>query len=425
MHDAATAATAATKTGAPPASRSALTLFALTFFELTLLQSALGTVLPQLFFQRAYPDRKVFLLAICLLTGTVASILGVAASNAVHGRGRWAVLGLGLTSASFLALFHVQDLVPYIALTAVVRFGLNYLINRFDHASVVRAGAAGRDFNDRLANIARLLGHLSAPLFFATFYDAERVIVVVVGCATIAALVSATRLLAGIPAATDETPKEAAPGSRAVPLSLRDRLYFGYAMTVQASMYLFAANLIYLARDVLHIPSPERAGSSLIVIVFFSSLVVIAGAPVARRLLRIARPGEIHRLPLLLPAATLGLAALALGAGFRVGFGGLCAGGVVIGMTYGAFLLETRDYSSAGARNYGRQSLVSLFNNIGNISSLVAFGILSALAAVRATSSASAMFLVLVAVIGLLPIAGVPFLMLAARPDRGAASRGA
>ena len=119
------------------------------------------------------------------------------------------------------------------------------------------------------------------------------------------------------------------------------------------------------------------------------------------------------------------LTAPRLGAGFRVGFGGLCAGGVVIGMTYGAFLLETRDYSSAGARNYGRQSLVSLFNNIGNISSLVAFGILSALAAVRATSSASAMFLVLVAVIGLLPIAGVPFLMLAARPDRGAASRGA
>ena len=313
MHDAATAATAATKTGAPPASRSALTLFALTFFELTLLQSALGTVLPQLFFQRAYPDRKVFLLAICLLTGTVASILGVAASNAVHGRGRWAVLGLGLTSASFLALFHVQDLVPYIALTAVVRFGLNYLINRFDHASVVRAGAAGRDFNDRLANIARLLGHLSAPLFFATFYDAERVIVVVVGCATIAALVSATRLLAGIPAATDETPKEAAPGSRAVPLSLRDRLYFGYAMTVQASMYLFAANLIYLARDVLHIPSPERAGSSLIVIVFFSSLVVIAGAPVARRLLRIARPGEIHRIQIGLGLADDLVGALFLG----------------------------------------------------------------------------------------------------------------
>jgi hypothetical protein len=50
--------------------------------------------------------------------------------------------------------------------------------------------------------------------------------------------------------------------------------------------------------------------------------------------------------------------------------GPVLAGSVVLGLSYGFFLAEVREWCSRGAREEGKTALLTLFNNLTNLNLL-------------------------------------------------------
>lgn len=385
-------------------SRHRLVIGALGFLATSFLMSANGNVLPQLFFQRFHPDRKVLFLAACLFVGTCGAIAGVFASRRSE-LARWRTAAIVLaTFAAESSLFTVRNAVAYVALNAAAQFGANYLTNQIDHAAVRHTDTRSRGLYDGASNVARLAGILAGPAFFTRFGANMPVVFGALVLTAAIALASVGSLVgdsAGAPAS--------ALGAGAIarqPIDSRDRLLFGYAISVYVALYLFAANLIYLLRDVLHVEDATRRGGTAIVVVFFSALV--ANAVAAAR--HTARPPR--RSMLGAPVLVLAFSASVLLRGGTFPFGVILAGCAVVGATYGLFLAEVRDRASRGAREEGKIELLTLFNNIGNVSALVAFSAMVALAtALRESAGATHRWIL--AIIGMLPFLATPLLFAA------------
>jgi len=304
-----------------------------------------------------------------------------------------------------MALLSATTAALFIAWLVLVQFADNFLLNQIDHAAVARAGGM-RGFNDGAGNTARLFGMLSAPAFFTIFSSSPILERVVVGVLGIAAIVGCLRLFR-LPPVTEqktETSKELSEPDRV------DWLVFGYAIAVYAALYLLAANLIYVLRDLFYISGAETRGGIAIVTVFIAALAANGAVAAARR----SSP-ETGRLPvtaLALPAAALIVAAGIVLTGFRAGYGICMLACVVIGACYGVFLWVVRDYSSLAAKK-GKTSLLTWFNNMANISSLFAFGLMLALASGR-SHAPGAYYIWLMRAIVILPAIGFMLLFCAA-----------
>ncbi|HVH41316.1 MAG TPA: hypothetical protein VM925_03205 [Labilithrix sp.] len=370
------------------------------FFVTSFLMSGNGNVLPQLFFQRFYPDRKVVLLAACLFVGTCGGIAGVLVSRRTElGRTRALVIVLATLGAE-AALFFLRDALTYVALNAVAQFGANYLTNQVDHAAVTRGAPEHRRLYDGASNVARLFGILAAPAFFTRFVGQTIPVLAILTAATGIALASAGSV-ATLPARQAVTGVDVTAGKPLRALEPADRLLFGYAAGVYVALYLFAANLIYLLRDVLHVEDAVRRGGTAIVVVFFSALVANALAASLRG------TSEPRRPALAAPVGVLAVAAAVMLRGETLPFAVVLGGCAVVGTTYGVFLAEVRDHASRGARDHGKIELLTLFNNLGNVSSLIAFGVMVVLAA---TLHGSGTHRWVLGIIGILPVAVLPLL---------------
>jgi MFS family permease len=359
------------------ASKSTFALSAFALFFLSFLMSGNGNALPQVFFQSHYPEQKTLLLSVALLSSTLAAVTGIHISRRMHAR-RAVVFILVLAAAAIAeALLFAHTASLFIACLVLMQFADNFLLNQIDHAAVARAGEL-RSFNDGTGSAARLCGMLSAPAFFTAFADnamVERIVIALLGALAMLGCLSLFRL-PPLPEA-----KQQAAGEHALP-NRADWLMFGYAIAVYAALYLFAANLIYLLKDLFHIPGAETGGGAAIVTVFVAALGSNGAMAVARQSSPATGALYLKAATLALPAVALIIAAGLVLAGIKASYPVCLAAAVAIGAGYGVFLWEVRDYASRAARQ-GKTALLSWFNNMANISSLLAFGLMLMLASGR------------------------------------------
>jgi MFS family permease len=361
----------------PRASKSTFALSAFALFFLSFLMSGNGNALPQVFFQSHYPEQKTLLLSVALLSSTLAAVTGVHISRRIHTRRAVVAVLVLATAAIAEALLFAHTASLFIACLVLMQFADNFLLNQIDHAAVARAGEL-RSFNDGTGSAARLCGMLSAPAFFTVFADnalVERIVIALLGALAMLGCLSLFRLQP-----LPETRKQAT-GEHALP-NRADWLMFGYAIAVYAALYLFAANMIYLLRDLFHIPGAETGGGAAIVTVFVSALGTNGAMAAARQSSPATGALCLKAATLALPAVALIIAAGLVLAGIKASYPICLAAAVVIGAGYGVFLWEVRDYASRAARQ-GKTALLSWFNNMANISSLLAFGLMLMLASGR------------------------------------------
>jgi hypothetical protein len=119
--------------------------------------------------------------------------------------------------------------------------------------------------------------------------------------------------------------------------------------------------------------------------------------------------------------AVAGAALAAAAIGVRAPFWVFALGASGLGAAYGGFLLELRDYVSRAVRDEGKRALLTWFNNMANVSALIAFGLMMTLAAVRANAPGGPYFWTL-CLIAALPLAGGALLLLAAAALGGRAT---
>ncbi len=123
---------------------------------------------------------------------------------------------------------------------------------------------------------------------------------------------------------------------------------------------------------------------------------------------------------LALPSVALVFAAGLIISGIQAGYSLCLAASAVIGACYGIFLWEVRDYSSRAAK-LGKTALLSWFNNMANISSLLAFGLMLALSSSRSNVPGAYYLWLMWAIVGILA-AGLILLLCAAVLARRAKS---
>lgn len=365
-------------TAAPAPARGTVALRAAAFLTLSFVMSANGNVLPQQFFQRHHAAHKSLWLALCLLVGTTAATVAVWRARRGHAARRAMLATLALTLGAEGALLVLRDAAAYVAVNAAAQFGANTLTNHVDLTASARAGAARRGVHDAVSNLSRLLGILLAPWFFTRFYARRDALLLALGAA---GALGFAAVAATFSRDVDEAPQpDGAPAATAsAPLSAWDRLLAAYSVGLYLSLYLFAANVLYLLRDVVHLADADRRGGVTISVVFLGALSTNALAAAVRA----RRPRASSSLLLLgAPAVVLCGAAAALFADAVHSAGVVLIGSLVLGLSYGGFLAEVREWCSRGARDEGKSALLTLFNNMTNLSSLAAFGTMLVLALV-------------------------------------------
>jgi hypothetical protein len=359
--------------------RSSLLSGAFSLFFLSFVMSGNGNAVPQLFFQRFYPEQKTVLLSASLLVSTTAAIAAVVLSRR-HRLSQQALIAAMLaTVMAALALYLTRNGAVFIATIVLVQFAVNYLTNQLDHASIARAGALRR-VNDAAGVLARLCGMLAAPAFFTALYYSKTVSLVSVGAIGLLASAGAAKLLM-MPAVREAA--DPASSKHEQPPDRTDSFLFAFAVSIYVSLYLFGANIIYLLRDLLNIPYSDTRGGVAIVAMFSSALLANGLVAILRRKLAERAGCVIRVVPLAVPAVMLFVFGGSIALGFRPGFLIFLAGAFALGVAYGAFLWEVRDYASQAAQNDGKSVLVSWFNKMANVSSLIAFAIMLAIAATK------------------------------------------
>lgn len=382
---------------------------------MSFLLSGLTNVVPQLILLRLVPAQKALWLPIALLGATLAALLGTMLGGSRWERAShaWLLLPLFGTALACGALFVTRDAGAFVAFNAGVAFCANLLVTRFDHQAAGIAGERARAYNDRLGTAGRLLGMLLAPWFFA--HQLDNATGVVIAC-IFSCVLAIAAWVAGDTPKTGEAATQTSEASRRTGLAPSEWLFLAQAMTVYAALYVFAANLAYFLNDALHLPLATPRAGTLIVFVFVSALGVVAVAPLVARLRIPGRrsddAGGRGMSPLtLLPILPLVGACYAYEHRLITTFPGMVGIAVALGLSYGCFLLCLRDHVSR-ATQQGNTAMITLYNNLANLSALFAFGALLALAR-WIPGSSTAYYVSWMRLLAALALAGAPLLLLA------------
>ena len=346
------------------AARGAAWLRATPLFVLSFLLSAIGNVVPQLHLLARNPSDKEWLLSLILLTGTASAAVGITAARLIpteRSKAALVVLVLAM-GAAFSGLFFVEEPLAYGLLNMAVAFSANVLQQRLDLAGHVVAGASGRERNDAAATSLRLMGYVPAPLVFA-FWQQRWGIVAMTGALGLVVVLVGARTTSAAGRGVASTSAGGAPNRT-------DRRMFGFARLMYAALFVFSAHLIYLLDELLELPHPVRTGATALTIVFVVAAAYVAVDPLRSR-------GADRALLWLAPGSMMAtVVALWIVRPDSAGLVQVAA--VAIGLVYGVFQRGLRTWTSEAASR-GRGGVFAAYNNLANLSALIAFAATSCL----------------------------------------------
>ncbi|MEM7151397.1 MAG: hypothetical protein AAF799_01085 [Myxococcota bacterium] len=365
----------------PP--KAALVWRAGMFFGFTFLWMAVANVAPQAYLLEVAPERKGLYLSMILLLGTLGAAVGVSLSRRHVARGlRLSRVRLLLGTIAYAAplLAVVAQLEPvwaYCGAYVVFRFASNWLFNISDNTLVDAAGAEGLGTHTSAAVGFQVVGMMMGPLAFA-LWSGQTAITLGVAVAVVVLTVLTVSGVAGKSEPEQEnSDSELVQRRTGATLSGPGRLFVAHCvLSYMASLGMFA-QLIYLVSDWLEVEGPERVGGILIAGVGLCSLATVV---VSSRL----EPSRCVRRSLVI-AALCGLAMVGVMV-TRPSVPGLVLVGVLAGVSGGRFLLLSRLIASSWTGAVGRDGMLSRYNNLGNVASILVFACFAALAGVLGES---------------------------------------
>ncbi len=335
---------------------------------LSFVTSGLLNVAAQAFFARTAPADKEVWLATTLLLGTLASIAGVRAAlrwgfGAHPGAGAAALL-------TFVTLlvglsFSVSSLPLYLLLHLLIRGSANFAGQELDRRAAALAGPGDRRKNDRVGTALRFGGMWLGPLWFGL--SPEGGVGMGLGLAVLGALsLGSAWAVAKAPASeAAETGESVEPVE---PFNTGERGLVGAAVVIYAAYFLLASNIVYALSDLHHREDAAAFGGLLVTTAYGAAIATtVAAGPFLR--------GGLG-LRWMLPAP-----ALMVGVGLSISSPLATQPAVVLpvtallGAAFASFQLAFREHVSREAAR-GRSAWIGAFNNLGNNSALLGFGLM-------------------------------------------------
>ncbi len=356
------------------------------FFILSLLWSATIFVLPQVYLLKFFPDDKSFLLSVTLSLTTLGAALGIFYSQYQVRKGITAskvsttLFGILSIASMLLILFEIPLLPLYLAATFIFRFTSNWLFNHIDIANL--STMAEGDKKGYVANLTifQMLGQMCGPLLFGLTLDLFWVsfTIVLVMLVWTTYLVSQTHF-EQIKLKAHETSEPWL--TQFSNLSIHTKRYFLYTLLIMAGGYGFFGQLIYLLKDYKNVENAEFVSSIIVASALCLSIVSVFVLNA-----RIKNPLK-HRYIFVLPTLIMvSGSVLLIMSHSMVGYALLP---LFLGLGTGMFFYITRLYAASPQDTEHTTTVLSLYNNMPNLASLVIFILLGVVAKLFDTTNES------------------------------------
>jgi len=357
-------------------------------------------------FGRHFPEQKAVLLALCLVLGSVAAVLGIRVSGALvtrtpHARtllGERAALSLfallGLLCAS---LYLTAGAFLFVAAFAGVQFVNQFVFNTVDQQYVRNTAPAGLGAHAQLAAAYSLAGMVLSPVTLA-LAGSSPATGPVAGATIFLALAWAVRPQQGsavpgaaAPAGGSAPAGEAAPQAAAGAIGRQDRVFGLFYLLAFGAVMSVSSQMVFIVSDHYRLADAVVSAGMLLGVSQVAALAAVALIALSR-----GKGGREVTAGVRIPAAAAGaftLAAMLALARLVPSLPYLVAVAVLTGLSFGAVQLWIRSYASRQARL--RPAVLSMFNNVANYASLFAFALNLCLSLAAGALGLSAIALVL------------------------------
>ncbi|MFC5402839.1 hypothetical protein [Cohnella soli] len=352
------------------------------YFFISFLGTGIQNIIPQVFFSQNVQESKMFWLSVCLVLGSVGSIVIIWCTHSAKyfrmqgSRPRsikWVVaISLALSVLASASLLLAAHIALFMASFFLTRTASQLFINVMDRYYVHVLPKADISSHSRNTTLSQLIGMMLAPIYFSLtlhrFSPLLNWLVLFAGFSAVAVIVwhDLRRLPQGEPIAVSSS---SAARSGAT-IGAYEILFLGYVIALSSASMLFSSNLIFALADLYHMEHAVVRSGLLLTIIHVMAIVAVFMTKLAR--------GRSMTVRIHLPLSLLMLASLVL---FffpaNAGIGYLAAIGASIGCVYGLFSLYARKHATEWSVQTGRPVLLSLYNNQSSyaivVSSLAAF----------------------------------------------------
>lgn len=338
------------------------------FFFTSFFFAGAQNMISQLFFETYYPDNKVILLSLTLLFGSMMTILGIRLSSRfLYVDNKIICLLAGLSIFEFVMLILTKTFVVYILSMGGACFCLNFLFNSFDNFLNRNVSDELRAFHVKMLLAFQMSAYIVSPVFFSIFLKKKMVclpVIIIIGTLAFQSVIRERNKNIGI-MSDEQTEKKVA---RKEPFSKRQKIFIGFCGTTFTSIYILMACLTYVFGDYLRVKNHALVSSVFMMgLVIVSLLVVIfkGNAKDDNDEVELFAP-KLEIMGMLFLIIAIGL--LMVKVKVTVWFYTIPA--VVFGFGYGFYLCLGRRYTNCCKTG---RSLVSAYNTVQNVSSLVGY----------------------------------------------------
>jgi hypothetical protein len=353
---------------------------------MSFINAGVTTLLPQRYFARTVPGTKQFWLSTTLLLGTLGAIVGVSLARRVRVRPPGGLLTLLLVAVLLLwAGTRGEILALYVALHVAVRGMSNFTTQELDERAALVAGEADRTANDRIGTLLRFAGMLLGPLCFGLVPSEGWPFTIELLVLTGLAMLSSRELR--VAAAPPPPPKVTSP------LAFHDRLLVLSGAAIYGTYYLLGSNMFYVLTDLHHLPNATARAGVLITTVFGGAVLTTIASGLLRR-------GAFGLRWMLFAPSCMALASLGLHTPLATSMPVAVGVSLLLGAGLSFFLLAFRNYASRAAQA-GAEQWLAVFNNLGNTSALLGYGVMALMAGVARWSGLADGTLLVAGLIGL------------------------
>ncbi len=348
------------------------------YFYLTFFSAGTQGIITQLFVRNYYPDYKELLLPIILVTGSIAYVLGIWLS------GKYLDLPINiikimlcLNFAGFFGVLIAKSMIFYIIFYALACFSCNFAYNFLDHYFINSSEQIEISTHVKSMLSYQMLAFMLAPLFFSI---STGNIILLLSVITFIAIVSLTPIFRK-EEKTDEhivIDKKAIKGK--IILSIEEKLFIFYTTLFMAIVAMAISMMVYILSEYYSFPNfAVKSGISLMIMSISAGLGIL--------IVRSSSESDFNtddkafayknfrpRLQSTIILLTLSMTLLLLAKLFD-SFIFVAAILAVLGFVNGLFLSSTRKFAGITSVRKNRPELLTVFNNLQSISSLLGYGI--------------------------------------------------
>ncbi|SLM29489.1 membrane hypothetical protein [Desulfamplus magnetovallimortis] len=389
-----------------------LILEEMVFFYISILFSGTTYVIPQIFLLKYYPENKTMLLALLVIAGTLASILGVWLSTGqkcgqLLNDSKSAIISLFLLlTVLFNFQYFIQSITLFLLVLIAVKFISNFLYNYLDTGLSNQNSEFELKHHVNAMVLYQLLAYISAPVFFSAFFFLTPVNIVVptlIAIISILFLSFSSRMIPSFNTKTKTSPE----GSR---LNGSEKCFLIYVFLIHAGVILVSSLAIYILQDYYQMKNAVQIGGALIGYISFIAVLTIF-AVIILTSKRLEKRGTVLSLSTETKGNPLSLSSearerplsfsdetrenpLSLSTKSNVAtsslliFGSLLFFlklsesvpyvffiGTVTGIALGLFLHSTRTYANQKANMENKANILMYYNNLPNIGTLLSLGL--------------------------------------------------